>query len=876
MPRLIPRKVKTQLEIVKGLTLLDVFYLIGCGLVFGIFMLSDIPYNYVVGAIVALLMASMVISVGGVRMYILAGYAFRFFAHKKLYTKHFKNKRNVGYNVRDIVPYRKIEDELIHFGGYYASVVQIEPIEFFLLNEQKQEMVINSLSNALRRLTDGQTGSIYKIEKPMIFDSYVKTEQDRYDAMSDNYDMGMYSDKEMETRERVFGNRVGLLEYYNTEQAISKAYFYFVVYDKDRETLKTTIDGVMGSLSSTVTQVSTKVLKDEELAIFLRSTYDTGFDEREVKGMDANRMLNWATPNKIRFRSGSVEVNDKKYSHFTLADYPMQVGNAWAYQFFNFEKSKVCVNFKVMARAKAEKMIDNTILEMEGKLAKTFKASQKMEGENTVQNVRQLLADLKSQNENLFEINFHIVCETSQKKEIRSKIKERGFKQNDMFGRQVDAFISRSVSMRDNLKEKFRGMQTSTVAGMFPFISDALQDDDGFYVGYNRYPVLIDFFKRNHERVNSNMIVIGKSGSGKSFAAKLLLTNFAASDAKIFVLDPEREYVKLTNELGGKEIDVGSGLKYRFNPLHIMATLEDEDGENSDSYVMHLQFLEEFFKIILEGISPDALETLNRVVADLYSTKNINSKTDIMKLKPEDFPTFDELYELTQKKHDASTDEYLRVNYKVCLNYIAKFATGGRNAGLWNGPTNIETRENFIVFAFRSLLANRNQSVARAQMLLTFKYLDNEIIKNRDYNLKNKAKRKIIIAVDEAHVFINPKYPIALDFMFQMAKRIRKYSGMQIILTQNIRDFMGSEDMIRQSSAIIAASQYSMIFSLSPNDVTELVKLYKNAGEINESEQDSIVTAPRGFAFFISGPMSRTSFQVHALDDLIDIFEENK
>ncbi|KAI4453139.1 obg gtpase family [Holotrichia oblita] len=226
-------------------------------------------------------------------------------------------------------------------------------------------------------------------------------------------------------------------------------------------------------------------------------------------------------------------------------------------------------------------------------------------------------------------------------------------------------------------------MQTSTVAGMFPFISDALQDEEGFYVGYNKYPVMIDFFKRNHERVNSNMVVIGKSGSGKSFAAKLLLTNFAASDAKIFILDPEREYVKLTTELGGKEIDVGSGLKYRFNPLHIMATLEDEDGEASDSYTMHLQFLEEFFKIILEGISPDALETLNKIVADLYGIKNINSKTDIMKLKPEDFPTFDELYELIQKKHDASTDEYLRVNYKfVDIAGLVKGASEG--AGLGN------------------------------------------------------------------------------------------------------------------------------------------------------------------------------------------------
>ena len=129
-------------------------------------------------------------------------------------------------------------------------------------------------------------------------------------------------------------------------------------------------------------------------------------------------------------------------------------------------------------------------------------------------------------------------------------------------------------------------------------------------------------------------------------------------------------------------------------------------------------------------------------------------------------------------------------------------------------------------------------------MLLVFKYLDSEIIKNRDFNLKYFADqeleedhRRVIVAVDEAHVFINKKYPIALDFMAQMAKRIRKYNGMQIIITQNIKDFVGSEEIAQQSTAIINACQYSMIFALSPNDMGDLCTLYEKAGEINETER---------------------------------------
>ena len=205
---------------------------------------------------------------------------------------------------------------------------------------------------------------------------------------------------------------------------------------------------------------------------------------------------------------------------------------------------------------------------------------------------------------------------------------------------------------------------------------------------------------------------------------------------------------------------------------------------------------------------------------------------------------------------------------------MSKFSTGGRNAHLWNNPSTITTKENFIAFNFQSLLANRNNTIANAQMLLVLKYLDNEIIKNRDYNILHKANRKIIVVIDEAHVFIDEKYPIALDFMYQLAKRIRKYNGMQIIITQNIKDFVGTEELARKSTAIINACQYSFIFALAPNDMHDLCKLYEKAGEINETEQDQIINNPRGRAFVVTAPSNRTCVDIVASDDLQELFTE--
>ena len=118
--------------------------------------------------------------------------------------------------------------------------------------------------------------------------------------------------------------------------------------------------------------------------------------------------------------------------------------------------------------------------------------------------------------------------------------------------------------------------------------------------------------------------------------------------------------------------------------------------------------------------------------------------------------------------------------------------------------------------------------------------------------------------MDEAHLFIDEKYPIALDFMYQLAKRIRKYNGMEIVITQSIKDFAGTPETARKSMAIINVSQYSLIFPLSPNDMNDLCALYEKAGQINEIEADNIVHNERGCAFLISSPESRTNIRIVA------------
>ena len=891
-PRIIPRRIKVKTEFFKGITLTDIiFAFIGVGVAIALFT-AQFDYHIWVGIGWLIIAFTMFLPVAdGIRFYYTIGYLFRFFAQKKKYVKDAKKNTS---DISQIIPFVGFyQDRFIDYKEYYAQVVEISPVEFGLLNEFKQNMLIETFANALRRLTEAQTASIVKLSKAMILDNYVYVEDKKYDSIIDLQNEGEMTPEEVEVRTPIFEDRVSRVNALNKQEKVYKDYFYFVVYDKDKEILETTVNGVMQTLSNSATPVTTRLLTGKDLAVFVRATFGKEFDERELDSIPMSQYYDWCVPKELKFKAAGYTVDGRAYRHFAFSDYPLSVGNAWGFNFFSQDRTKIVVKIKPIPKYRAERNIDKAIMEMESKAS--GKSSKAIELQTHKDTLRELLVNLKNNNQQLFDINIYVVAEEAARKEVKAILKQEGYKVSELFARQVDGFISSNISMRDNIKENLRGLPTSTLAAIFPFISGALQDREGFYIGYNEYPIFVDFFLRNRERVNSNMMVIGKSGSGKSFATKTLLANFAADNTKIFILDPEDEYTVLAGNLKGKVIDVGSSAMGIINPFHVMTTLKDDikdinemiddeeeeeadDGklklkESTDTFSTHLQFLEQFFKVILEGMDSDAFEALNSLVVEVYNKKKINSKTDLDRLTPEDYPIFDDLYDLVCKKLEKEKNEYHKRNLLTIQTYIKKFASGGRNSNLWNGPTSISTKENFVSFNFRSLLANRNEVIANAQMLLVFKYLDNEIIKNRDFNIKFKTNRKVIVAVDEAHVFINPNYPIALDFMAQMAKRIRKYTGMQIVITQNIKDFVGTPEIQRQSTAVINASQYSMIFSLSPNDMNDLVELYRKSGEINEEEQNSIVTAGVGQCFFISGAMSRTMMQIEAPSAIREIFE---
>jgi len=466
------------------------------------------------------------------------------------------------------------------------------------------------------------------------------------------------------------------------------------------------------------------MLDQKDVAVFFYYFYKRDFDERDIDEVDD--LAEYVKPNAIRFKQNACLCDDVYSFTCAISDYPLGVGNAWGAGIFNIDNTKAILTIKPVEKDKAIKRIDKAVVELSTRHG-SGKISEAISQETHVETMAELAQQLQNENELLFDCCITITGynntpekDSAFRKNIRRQIQSNGFKVNMLRCRQFDGFATSSISRRMALRSQEIGINSESLAAIFPFVFTSIIEPDGMTIGYEFYPVVLDIWKRGAQYINSNIVVLGKSGSGKSFFAKTLISLVYSDNSKIFILDPENEYLHLCRNVGGRFIDVGNATEGRLNPLHIYQILTDDGNTASSEAVFsaHLRFLESFFAITLKGITSDALEELNNLLGKLYKKKGIDETTDCSKFAPEMFPTFDDLSELVEEEFESETSPMRKDNLDRVRTYVAKFGSGGRFSNLWNGPSTLTTDERMIVFNFQSLFAAKNNTVANAQMLL--------------------------------------------------------------------------------------------------------------------------------------------------------------
>ena len=383
---------------------------------------------------------------------------------------------------------------------------------------------------------------------------------------------------------------------------------------------------------------------------------------------------------------------------------------------------------------------------------------------------------------------------------------------------------------------------------MYPFVFDSIKDPglstllgvdfSGGIVLFNQFLYQI---KKENNRNNANMLILGSSGSGKSTAAKLLLRNHFRNEYKVVAIDPEGELEEMCKNFGGDFIDLGKGGTYgMINPLEVVLDTDDDEitGAQANSILTRtLSTLKAFMVYYSPNIEEDVLTLFSDVVQDTYKRFNIDFNTDFSKFKSSDYPTFDDVYatikgrllSMPEKTREKDIMERLEIKIRPFTKELRFY---------FNGHTTIEPTSNFIVFNIRELI-NSDSSIRNALFFNILKYA---------WSLCLDRNINTVLSVDEAHVLLGSKNELGAEFLAQIQRRSRKYNTGTIIITQQPTDF-AADNIIMHGKAIFDNASYYLVMGLKKQAVEDLSKLI----DLNENEIEAIKRFSQGQGLFVCG-----------------------
>ncbi len=425
----------------------------------------------------------------------------------------------------------------------------------------------------------------------------------------------------------------------------------------------------------------------------------------------------------------------------------------------------------------------------------------------------------------------------------------------------------------DILNVARRNILMSDFIGGFPFGGGGLNDGKGFYLAKdtNGGIVILDTWKRGLDRTNSNYVVMGTSGVGKSTAVKHILLNEYMRGTKILVIDPEREYKTLCQNLKGDWINVIGKNGQMINPLQIRPVpLDDEDeeiagikdeGNGLGAMALHIQSIRPFFKLLFPEITHSQLSILTSCLEEVYNKFNIFWDTDITTIPNNKFPIMKDLYEyISNKIEELEKKKIDLTDYKTVQGLLRDVAVGA-DSDIFNGYTTVKTDSRCVVLDTFNL-QNSDERIKKAQYYNILTYCWEQIAKDRD--------EKILLACDESYLMIDTQVPQCLVYLRNIAKRCRKYSGGIIIISHSVVDFL-DPSIKMYGQAILDMACYKVLMGADGQNLEEMKVLYK----LTEAEEDLIYARQMGVALFMAGT-SRLSVKFDIFPYEFEYFSNKK
>lgn len=375
-----------------------------------------------------------------------------------------------------------------------------------------------------------------------------------------------------------------------------------------------------------------------------------------------------------------------------------------------------------------------------------------------------------------------------------------------------------------------RNMSTGALSTTFPFTSADLTQESGILYGINMHNSGLVIFDR-FSLENGNSVVFAKSGAGKSFTVKLEALRNMMLGTEIVILDPENEYQRMCEAVGGSYVRLSLNSPTRINPFDLPKVVDTEEADNalrSNLITLHgllrlmmggaqAQMAASGANAIMPALSPVEEADLDAALIETYAKAGITNDPLTHNSQP---PTIIDLYDTLL--HMGNTGPQLAQR-------LRKY-TSGTFAGIFSQQSNIHIDNQMIVFNVRDL----EDELRPVAMYIALNYI---------WNRTKADKKRRILIVDEAWQFM--KYEDSANFLFSLAKRARKYNLGVTTISQDVEDFMGS----RLGRAIVSNASMQILLKQSTSAVDVLAEVFKLTSE----ERKRLSQFPVGQGLFFAG-----------------------
>ena len=565
--------------------------------------------------------------------------------------------------------------------------------------------------------------------------------------------------------------------------------------------------------------------------------------------------LDMIAPSIVKFETGYYICGNTFRCIWALREYPTSTDDLAILRHLG-EKHGVTLHIytRMVSPLEERKIVHNAEIRNRMNRGSSQNMQQAVEAESNLQDVANLIGSLHRNKEPLLHCAVYIemiagdmqelqILQTNVEVELmRSKLNVDRLKL-----RQQAGFCAVSPVGFNVLGTEYeRVLPASSVANLFPFNYSGKTDRKGFYIGKDKYGanVIVDFDKRDDDKTSANILILGNSGQGKSYLMKLLLLNLLEAGKSAISLDVEHEQWEMCRAVGGCFADIIEGT-YKINLLEPRCWDTDADPYDVDApsafrqstrLAQHISFLKDVLRCY-KDFTTAQIDTIEILLMRLYTEWGITEKTDFSQMKSEDYPILSELYDyieieylnFDEQKPQLYTKEMLQQVllglYSMCKGADAKF---------FNGHSNL-TSTRFLVFGVKGL--NEVAANVRSTILLNLlSYMTDKLL----------IEGNTVAALDELYIWLGN--PVAVEYIRNALKRVRKKNSAMLMASQNVEDFdrPGVREMTKP---LFSIPPHQFLFNCGTVNKKEFMDLL----QLEESEFNIIQAPHKGECLYKCG-----------------------